>query len=297
MRRAQAAPPASHGAGACGGYAPFVTGAAAGCISKTLTAPLARLTILRQVAAGDLQAAAPARGMVAELAGLAKKGGVAALFRGNSAAICHRIPFSGVYHGTYSFLKVQQARYIGVAGDGVAGRLVNGSIAGGAACTVAYPLDLARSLIASGRSASVKILPTLYGEVRRCGMGGVYRGLCPTLLSVTPNLGVNYCVYDTVRASRQVAHPTAATLVAAAAAGVASSLATHPLDLLRRVCQIDGAAGQQAKYDGRLLRAAASIYRHNPLAMWRGLAPELVKVVPSVCLTFTAFELMQHALV
>eukprot|EP01059_Diplonema_ambulator_P004331 TRINITY_DN14030_c0_g1_i1.p1 TRINITY_DN14030_c0_g1~~TRINITY_DN14030_c0_g1_i1.p1 ORF type:complete len:289 (+),score=59.24 TRINITY_DN14030_c0_g1_i1:31-897(+) len=266
----------------------FVAGAVAGTFSKTVTAPLSRLTIMRQVAAAEPGMRQVS--MYAEFLGTVKTKGVRHLFRGNTAAVCHKVPFSGVYHGTYSVLKGwtgQETFWF---------RLGNGSVAGAAACIAAYPLDLARSLIASGKSETPSLVKTLWAEGKRGGGRTLYRGLWPTLLQVTPNLGVNYAVYDTCSqffASDK--KPTiGSTLSSAASAGIASSLATHPLDVIRRVIQTDGAAGTSSRFNGSFSAAWSTIVASNsPRALWRGLTPELLKVVPSVCLTFSMFEFMK----
>eukprot|EP01060_Flectonema_neradi_P039855 TRINITY_DN8932_c0_g1_i1.p1 TRINITY_DN8932_c0_g1~~TRINITY_DN8932_c0_g1_i1.p1 ORF type:complete len:304 (+),score=25.30 TRINITY_DN8932_c0_g1_i1:60-914(+) len=264
----------------------FVCGALAGTFSKTVTAPLARLTILRQVTAGD--AGVKLLSMKEEMIQIVRSGGARQLFRGNTAAVCHRVPFSGVYHTTYNKLSKSCEK-----SNSFAIKLVNGSIAGALACSAAYPLDLARSLIASGKSESPRILTTLFTEVQKGkGIRSCYRGLYPTLVQVTPNLGVNYAVYDTITTHSGVGG-VPGTLLSAASAGVASSVATHPLDVIRRLLQVDGAAGTVSKFNGSWLRAASTVVTTNPLSMWRGLAPELTKVVPSVCITFSVFEALK----
>ena len=269
----------------------FVAGATAGVLSKTITAPLARITILRQATAADPKAVTES--MVSELAGICKRGGVVQMFRGNAAAVLHRIPFSGVYHGSYSLLRCSQS-----GTEGFAHKLFNGSIAGATACAAAYPLDLARSLIASGKSASPHISKTLSIEAQAGGIRALYRGLCSTLLTVTPNLGVNYAVYDSVSQSSAVVGlgvgHMGVTLIAAASAGIASSLVTHPLDVVRRVIQLDGANGTKPRFTGKSwMTVFTHIVSASPTGPWRGLAPELTKVVPAVCLTFSTFEFMK----
>ena len=276
----------------------FVAGSLAGVLSKTVTAPLARLTILRQATAADLETTV-ARSMRAELRGIWKRGGLVHMFRGNAAAVLHRIPFSGVYHGTYACLRRGQTQ----GPEPLWTKLLNGSVAGAAACTAAYPLDLARSLIASGKASSPRIAHTLAAELRSGGPRSLYRGLCSTLLTVTPNLGVNYAVYDTVTQSpvfTDVLGMTSLwiiTPVSAASAGIISSLLTHPLDVVRRVIQLDGANGTAPRFQNKSWATVAyTIASSSPMRLYRGLTPELAKVVPAVCLTFSAFEYIKAAM-
>ena len=273
--------------GSSGNGNTFVCGALAGTFSKTVTAPLARLTILRQVSAG--KAGVELMSMKDEMLQIVRSGGARQLFRGNTAAVCHRVPFSGVYHTAYNKLSQNGSNSFTM-------KLINGSTAGALACTAAYPLDLARSLIASGKSQSPRMLTTLYTEAQKGrGIASCYRGLYPTLIQVTPNLGVNYAIYDTVSSHSGITG-VPGTLLSAATAGIASSVATHPLDVIRRLLQVDGAAGTISQYNGSWFKAAGTVVTTNPFSMWRGLAPELTKVVPSVCITFTVFETLKTLL-
>jgi len=183
-----------------------LAGGIAGATSKTCTAPLARLTILYQVegvgAGGGAGAATAAgaggaagarppplpRSVPAALAALARREGVAALWRGNGVTILHRLPYSSINFWAYercfglldaAFPEEEQpgARARGGEGGGGGGgdgsggtsggagiansasssssarafakRLAAGAVAGGVACAAAYPLDLVRTRLAA----------------------------------------------------------------------------------------------------------------------------------------------------
>jgi hypothetical protein len=199
----------------------LAAGGIAGAVSKTATAPLARLTILYQVQ--GVATAAPVGGgaaappppspiaglsLRAALRSVAAREGVASLWRGNAVTIIHRLPYSAVNFWAYERLT---EAWLAAAGDGDDGgdggwlasaradtvrRLACGGAAGMAACALAYPLDLVRTRLAASGAAAGETRPsvgaTLAAIVRREGARGLYRGLGATLAQVGPSLALNY---------------------------------------------------------------------------------------------------------
>ena len=160
---------------ACGGVA--------GAFSKTCTAPLARITILRQLqSTGAVPGWVPGQnqGVLRALAKITREEGLRALWKGNGVTVLHRLPYSAVnfyaYENIMDFLEGEGAfkslahrgeggsgggdggsRERGAGGSGggsggfsgwdVSRRLLAGGSAGMIACALTYPLDLVLSLI------------------------------------------------------------------------------------------------------------------------------------------------------
>ena len=75
----------------------LVSGGVAGCVAKTLTAPLSRLTILFQVhsmVTTKPHAPAFSEGMVSGLRKIVGKEGFLAFWKGNMTSVVHRFPYS-----------------------------------------------------------------------------------------------------------------------------------------------------------------------------------------------------------
>lgn len=293
----------------------LVAGGVAGAVSKTCTAPLARLTILLQVrglhattsAGGALSANL---GTVAALQHIMREEGVRALWKGNGITIVHRLPYSSVNFWAYEQVNEWWKQHLPAsftAGLGpvepILRRLVAGGTAGLTACTVAYPLDLVRTLLAAqtGRQQQRSVGEVLGGIVRVEGVRGLYRGLGPTLMQVGPSLAVNYAAYETVR-SYWLAHTDRTTptvgmsLACGSIAGLVSSSVTFPLDLVRRRMQLQGQGGTAVVYSsfGHALRSIAA--REGVRGLYSGILPEYYKVVPGVAIAFMTYEFMKRSL-
>ncbi|CAN0144959.1 unnamed protein product, partial [Phaeothamnion confervicola] len=223
-------------------------------------------------------------------------------------------------------------------------RLLAGASAGGVATCACYPLDLVRTRLATQHVSQAGyyrgILHALTRIAGEEGVAGLYRGLGTSLCVQVPSLAMSYTIYGTLKEKaatvpvlRDAATgeaTTAATLACGAASGVASSLVTYPLDVVRRRMQIAGgraACHLVVAQPASLLRKAAfeqtsgiaptssvdGLHVHGHLrgpveelryivahegarGLYRGLAPELLKVCPMICLTFGTYEMMREKL-
>ncbi len=187
----------------------LVAGGAAGAVSKTVTAPLARLTILFQVdGLGPLQS----RSLTAALRHVVASEGVRSLWKGNGVTIIHRLPYSAINFWAYERLTEHLTTHfngwMGSADGGaqvgpqdVARRLIAGGCAGMFACASAYPLDLVRTRLAA--QTTQRYYSGIVDCLRRImadeGALGLYRGLGATMVQVGPSLAINYCTYETLR--------------------------------------------------------------------------------------------------
>ncbi|EFN56052.1 hypothetical protein CHLNCDRAFT_35348 [Chlorella variabilis] len=295
----------------------LLSGGVAGAFSKSCTAPLARLTILYQVngmqtaAAGSGGSLLMRLGVGAALRHVARTEGLAALWKGNGVTIIHRLPYSATNFWVYEHVNELWKRHIPsqgawAAGD-VARRLVAGGVAGMSACALAYPLDLVRTRLAAQttRSYYTGIGHALRTIVADEGARGLYRGLGPTLLQVAPSLAINYAAYETMRsawlAQTDLPTPTVPmSLACGSAAGLVSSTATFPLDLVRRRLQLRGQGGaggggpqQPATFRGTF---SAVLQREGVRGLYSGILPEYYKVVPGVAIAFCTYELMKKML-
>ena len=75
-----------------------------------------------------------------------------------------------------------------------------------------------------------------------------------------------------------------------------SPLVTYPLDVVRRRTQMKGLLPQQFQYNSTY-HAFSTILRHEGVrGMYKGMAPNLLKVAPSVAVTFVTYETAKHYL-
>lgn len=227
--------------------------------------------------------------------------------------IVHRLPYSGINFFVYERLMV--ALSAGRPGrhrddpsvTAVGNRLLAGAAAGTLACAATYPLDLVRTRLAAqttrARYAGLRhALATIHGEE---GVRGLYRGLGATLVGVAPSLAINFAAYESLRGRAALAAPNAPpaalALVAGSAAGAVSAVCCFPLDLVRRRMQLadapGGPAGAAAGSLRRMPSAAAAVLRRDGMrGFYRGIVPELGKVVPGVGIAFSVYEFAKRQL-
>lgn len=216
----------------------LLCGGVAGAFSKSCTAPLARITILRQLqSTGQVPGWIPGanQGILRALHKIVKEEGVKALWKGNGVTVLHRLPYSSINFYAYenimdwlegegAFADKRDARKegdVGTIGDGgtvdskqsrnnekkvglgwdVSRRLVAGGSAGMIACTLTYPLDLVRTRLAAQTTTKhySGLINALVTIGKEEGVRGLYRGLAPTLAGVGPNLAINFAAYETFR--------------------------------------------------------------------------------------------------
>ena len=216
----------------------LLCGGVAGAFSKSCTAPLARITILRQLqSTGQVPGWVPGanQGILRALSKIAREEGVRALWKGNGVTVIHRLPYSSINFYAYENImdwlegegtfakdggrstrrrddgrgaestKTDEAdanRRGGVGlGWDVSRRLFAGGSAGMIACALTYPLDLVRTRLAAQTTTRHYdgLVNALFVIGRDEGARGLYRGLAPTLTGVGPNLAINFAAYETFR--------------------------------------------------------------------------------------------------
>ncbi|KAL6627466.1 hypothetical protein ACP70R_031192 [Stipagrostis hirtigluma subsp. patula] len=284
-----------------GTAAHLAAGGFAGAVSKTCTAPLARLTILFQVKRqryqlfGILCALWNVAGMHSDVAALRKysiwheasrivrEEGFGAFWKGNLVTIVHRLPYSAISFYSYERYKNllqmvpgldRDSNYVGVV------RLLGGGLAGITSASVTYPLDVVRTRLATQKTTRYYkgIFHALSTICRDEGVKGLYKGLGATLLEPHDSTAV-------------------VSLFSGSLSGIASSTATFPLDLVKRRMQLQGAAGTAAVYKSTITGTIREIFQREGLrGFYRGIAPEYLKVVPSVGIAFMTYETLKSLL-
>lgn len=136
------------------------------------------------------------------------------------------------------------------------------------------------------------------------GLRGMYRGLGSTVAREMPGYYVFFLAYeasrtymnrwhhgDTVAAEPQE-DPTWVTMTAGAAAGTCLWLVVYPVDAVKSRIQATGAGDAgQCSSSGNFLKAMVRAVRNEgPLALYRGLAPTLLRTVPASAVMFWTVE-------
>ncbi|XP_049411711.1 uncharacterized protein LOC125874739 isoform X2 [Solanum stenotomum] len=213
----------------------LLAGGVAGAISKTCTAPLARLTILFQLQGMHANAASLKKASIwQEASRIVREEGFRAFWKGNLVTIAHRLPYSSISFYAFERYKNMLQLILGIESQGenitadLCIRLVGGGLAGITAASVTYPLDLVRTRLAAQTNVIYYrgIWHALQTISREEGIAGLYKGMGATLLGVGPNLAISFSVYDTVRSYWQSHRPDDSTVLVSLACGSLSGVAS-----------------------------------------------------------------------
>lgn len=290
-----------------GTAAHLAAGGFAGAVSKTCTAPLARLTILFQVAGMHSDVATLRKCSIwHEASRIFREEGIGAFWKGNLVTIVHRLPYSAISFYSYERYKNLLQTVPGLDRDsnnvGVV-RLLGGGLAGITAASLTYPLDVVRTRLATQKTTRYYkgIFHAVSTICRDEGVKGLYKGLGATLLGVGPSIAISFSVYESLRSYWQAERPHDSTAVVSlfsgSLSGIASSTATFPLDLVKRRMQLQGAAGTASVQKSTISGTVRDILQREGLrGFYRGIAPEYLKVVPSVGIAFMTYETLKGLL-
>ena len=129
-------------------------------------------------------------------------------------------------------------------------RALAGASAGATATILTYPLDLVRAKLAvqDTKSPSRGIAGTISHILKSEGGAGLFRGIRPTLSAVAPFVAVQQSAYDVLKLSafEAGAEPSIHLFLGCGTiAGALAQACVHPIDVIRRRAQVDGANKKQ----------------------------------------------------
>ncbi|KAH7437252.1 hypothetical protein KP509_05G062200 [Ceratopteris richardii] len=249
-------------------------------------------------------------------------------FKGNGANCARIIPNSAVKF--YSYEQASRAilwLYQTQTGQENAEltpvlRLGAGACAGIIAMSATYPMDMVRGRLTVQTSDS----PTRYRGmvhaattiIKEEGPRALYKGWLPSVIGVIPYVGLNFSVYESLKvwvSKRNVQEsglePELTVLTklgCGAVAGMVGQTVAYPLDVVRRRLQMVGwkdassvitADGQRrtpVQYTGMVDAFRKTVANEGFGALYKGLVPNSVKVVPSIAIAFVTYELVKEVL-
>lgn len=177
--------------------------------------------------------------------------------------------------------------------------LVAGGIAGGLAKTVIAPLDRSKIFFQTNETKNYRFryaLRWLRHGYRTEGLLSLWRGNTATLARIVPYSAINFMSYEQYKKKLGVGSPGTPgyhRFLAGSMAGTTGQLVTYPLDRARAVMAVT--PGKQYK---NLVTVFCKIYREEGLlALYRGLTPTLLGVIPYAGTSFFTYETLKEAAV
>ncbi|XP_029440184.1 calcium-binding mitochondrial carrier protein SCaMC-3-like isoform X1 [Rhinatrema bivittatum] len=275
----------------------LIAGGVAGAVSRTGTAPLDRLKIFMQVHASKVNS----MNILSGLSGMVQEGGVRSLWRGNGINILKIAPESAI-----KFMAYEQIKRV-IRGQQetlrVQERFIAGSLAGATAQTIIYPMEVLKTRLALRKTLQYKGMMDCARQILKTeGVRAFSKGYLPNLLGIVPYAGIDLAVYETLKNtwlqkySRNTADPGVLVLLACGtASSTCGQIASYPLALVRTRMQA------QASIVGAPQLSMLGLFRHilsqeGVLGLYRGIAPNFMKVIPAVSISYVVYENMKVAL-
>ncbi|KAI4369805.1 hypothetical protein MLD38_018209 [Melastoma candidum] len=303
----------------------LLAGGVAGGVSRTAVAPLERMKILLQV---QNPHSIKYSGTIQGLKYIWRTEGLRGLLKGNGTNCARIVPNSAV-----KFFSYEQASqgilwlYRQQPGNEEAQltpllRLGAGACAGIIAMSATYPMDMVRGRLTVQTDKSPRqyrgIFHALTTVFKEEGPRALYRGWLPSVIGVVPYVGLNFAVYESLKDWLVTAKPlelvqdnelsVTTRLACGAAAGTVGQTVAYPLDVIRRRMQMvgwkdassvivgDGQRKAPLEYTG-MIDAFRKTVRHEGFrALYKGLVPNSVKVVPSIAIAFVTYEVVKDVL-
>jgi len=165
--------------------------------------------------------------------------------------------------------------------------------------------------VEAGRRKYGNVFQTASTIVREEGLSALYKGVVPTMLRQGCNQAVNFAAYNAMKKywleqqrqrdpSREPQLSGPMSLLIGGLSGGMGPLVNNPLDVVKTRLQKQNTAAARSKsstgvavtpkYTG-LIQACFKIANEEGAgALWKGITPRLMRIVPGQAITFTTYE-------
>ncbi|GAB7350746.1 hypothetical protein MBLNU459_g1297t1 [Dothideomycetes sp. NU459] len=309
----------------------FLAGGLSGVASRTTTAPLDRLKVYLIAQTGSTREAvhaaksgAPveatkqgANTLIQACKDLWAAGGMKSLFAGNGLNVVKVMPESAVKFGSYEAAKRVVAKFEGHTDTkkiSPVSQFVAGGMAGMVSQAVVYPLDTLKfrmqcETVPGGLHGNKLIIDTAKKMWAKNHIFAFYRGLPMGLVGMFPYAAIDLGTFEylkrtiTARNARlhggheeDAAPGSFTTAIIGGFSGAFGASAVYPLNLLRTRLQSQGTASHPRTYTGIVDVTRQTIKGEGVRGLFKGLTPNLLKVVPAVSITYVVYENTKKAL-
>lgn len=274
----------------------FLAGGVSGAISKTATAPIERVKLIIQtqdanpkIISGEV---ARYTGMGDAFKRVASEQGIGAFWRGNLTNIIRYFPTQAFNLAFKDSIKKAFPKYnkdtdfwkfFGT-------QLASGGAAGAASLTIVYPLDYARTRLASDVGSGKQQFNGLLDCLKKTatGPGGffsLYNGYGPSVAGIIAYRGAQFGLNDTIMAFNPYAKeqgliPIISKFIVAQIAVTASGLVAYPFDTVRRRLQMQSDKPVEERiYKGTIDCGIKILKDEGPAGMFKGALANIFRGV------------------
>mmetsp|Transcript_20813 Transcript_20813/g.26885 ORF Transcript_20813/g.26885 Transcript_20813/m.26885 type:complete len:303 (-) Transcript_20813:85-993(-) len=232
----------------------FMAGGVSGAVAKTCTAPIERVKLLIQtqdanpkIISGEV---ARYTGIVDCFSRVTKEQGFKAFWRGNMTNIIRYFPtqaFNFAFKDTIKAMfpradkNTEFAKFFAI-------NMASGGLAGAGSLMIVYPLDYARTRLASdvgaGKQQFAGLSDCLSKTVKSGGVKALYNGVGVSIVGIIPYRGVYFGLFDTLSGFNPYQKDEKALLRASSKfacaqfSAISAGYASYPFDTVRRRLQM-----------------------------------------------------------
>lgn len=286
-------------------------GAVAAMVSRTFVAPLERLK-LEYIVRGEQ------KHIIELIQSITASQGLKGFWKGNVVNLLRTAPFKAINFYAYDTYRKKLLQMTGNEDATNFERFVAGAAAGITATILCLPMDTIRTkMVAPGGEALGGVIGVCRHMVQTEGFFSLYKGLLPAIISMAPSGAVFYGVYDILKtaflhspegkerlrlvqaagkeesnALDQLELGPMRTLLYGAISGACAEAATYPFEVVRRHLQMQGPETRL----NALATCAKIVEQGGVDALYAGLIPSMLQVLPSAALSYFVYEFMKIVL-
>ncbi|KAJ1428368.1 mitochondrial carrier domain-containing protein [Ochromonadaceae sp. CCMP2298] len=276
--------------------ADFAAGGISGAIAKTGTAPIERVKLIIQT-----QDANPRihSGEVARYTGIVNcftrvysEQGLGAFWRGNFTNVIRYFPTQAFNFAFKDSIKAlfpktspqDFAKFLAV-------NVASGGLAGAGSLTIVYPLDYARTRLASdvgsGQKSFNGLADCLLKTVRSSGVRGLYNGFGVSVVGIIPYRGVYFGMYDSLMGINPLRNKhnligLGTKFAIAQTTAITAGYASYPFDTIRRRLQMQSEKPKSEWYYKGTADCLKKIVRDEGMsALFKGAGANALRTVGS----------------
>mmetsp|Transcript_28260 Transcript_28260/g.60224 ORF Transcript_28260/g.60224 Transcript_28260/m.60224 type:complete len:302 (+) Transcript_28260:70-975(+) len=273
----------------------FLAGGVSGAVAKTCTAPIERVKLLIQTQDANPKIIS---GEVARFTGIADcfsrvaaEQGIGAFWRGNMTNIIRYFPTQAFNFAFKDGIKAMfpKADKNTEFGKFFAINMAAGGLAGAGSLCIVYPLDYARTRLASDVGTGKQfngLVDCLKKTVASSGVGGLYNGIGVSVVGIIPYRGVYFGLFDTLSGLNPYQKDTNNFLRAGSKFGCAqfsailAGYASYPFDTVRRRLQMQSEKPQEEwVYKGTADCFAKIMKDEGTTALFKGAGANALRTV------------------
>jgi solute carrier family 25 (adenine nucleotide translocator) protein 4/5/6/31 len=274
----------------------FLAGGISGAVAKTCTAPIERVKLLIQtqdanprIVSGEV---ARYTGIINCFTRVAAEQGILSFWRGNFTNVIRYFPtqaFNFAFKDTFKKIfpkkdpKTEFFQFFLV-------NMASGALAGAGSLCIVYPLDYARTRLASDVGTGTKefngLLDCLTKTIKR-GPLALYNGFGVSVIGIIPYRGVYFGMYDSLKEKNPWKKDKgliglASKFTIAQATAITAGYASYPFDTVRRRLQMQSNKPKEEwLYKGTLDCFVKVSQKEGILAFFKGAGANALRTVGS----------------